>query len=121
MRPLMKPPKRGRTNGAMSLAADQRRNRADLVATRVKEAQTLAGLQVKRSEIDGERKTVDADLGPVRYLARLIGAADEQVMRWFILAVALLLDPAAVLLLLAATARRDRSSIRLPSGLFQRV
>jgi hypothetical protein len=50
----------------MSLAADQRRNRADLVATRLKEARTLATLQVEKSGIDGERKTVEADLGPVR-------------------------------------------------------
>jgi hypothetical protein len=38
----------------------------------------------------------------VRYLATLIGADNETVLRWFILVVALLLDPAAVLLLLAA-------------------
>jgi hypothetical protein len=38
-------------------------------------------------------------------LAILLGSTDEQTMRWFILIVALLLDPAAVLLLLAATHR----------------
>jgi hypothetical protein len=38
----------------------------------------------------------------VRYLATLIDSTDEATKRWFILAVALLLDPAAVLLLLAA-------------------
>jgi hypothetical protein len=38
----------------------------------------------------------------VKYLATLIGSGDKDVMRWFILVVALLLDPAAVLLLLAA-------------------
>jgi hypothetical protein len=43
------------------------------------------------------------DLGPVRYLAQLPGANDEQVMRWSILAVALLLDATAMVLLLAAT------------------
>ena len=47
--------------------------------------------------------TVEADLGPVKYLATLLGQADEVVLRWFILVVALLLDPAAVLLLLSAT------------------
>jgi len=52
--------------------------------------------------VDGERKVVEADLGPVRYLATLIGTTDEVAMRYFILVVALLLDPAAVLLLLAA-------------------
>jgi hypothetical protein len=35
-------------------------------------------------------------LGPVRYLATLLGAGDQDVMRWFILVVASLLDPAAV-------------------------
>ncbi len=39
----------------------------------------------------------------MRYLATLIGADNETALRWFILAIALLLAPAAVLLLLAAT------------------
>ena len=55
--------------------------------------------------MDGQRRTVEADLGPVRYLAGLLGGDNETVLRWFILVVALLLDPAAVLLLLAATRR----------------
>jgi hypothetical protein len=42
----------------------------------------------------------------VKYLAKLLGAADEVVLRWFGLVVALLLDPAAELLLLAATRTR---------------
>ncbi len=57
--------------------------------------------------MEGERSTVEADLGPVRYLATLLGANNETVLRWFILVVALLLDPAAVLLLLAATQTRS--------------
>jgi hypothetical protein len=31
-------------------------------------------------------KAVEADLGPVRYFATLIGSTDEQTLRWFILA-----------------------------------
>jgi hypothetical protein len=42
----------------------------------------------------------------VRYLATLLGADSETALRWFVLVVALLLDPAAVLLLLAATAAK---------------
>jgi hypothetical protein len=57
--------------------------------------------------IEGERQTVEADLGPVRYPATLIGADDDAVLRYFILEVALLLDPTAVLLLLAATSARS--------------
>ena len=60
----------------------------------------------ERAKADGERQLVEADLGPVRYLATLLGAGDQDVLRWFILAVAMLLDPAAVLLLLAAASAR---------------
>jgi hypothetical protein len=51
--------------------------------------------------LDGKKAKVAADLGPVKYLATLPGAGDQDVLRYFILLVALLLDPAAVLLLLA--------------------
>jgi hypothetical protein len=62
-------------------------------------------LPPSRAAVDGERKSIEADLGPVRYLATLLGTTDETTMRLFILVVALLLDPAAVLLLFAATNR----------------
>jgi hypothetical protein len=94
---------KGRTSSAMALADNQGRARAGLVAQRTTEAKAVAALQVEKAKADGDRRTVEADLGPVRYLATLLGAGDQDVMRWFILVVALLLDPAAVLLLLAAT------------------
>jgi hypothetical protein len=97
---------RGRGKAAMVLADQQHKNRAELVASRTKEAGKLASLKVERAAVDGERKAVEADLGPVRYLAALIGTTDEVAMRYFILVVALLLDPAAVLLLLAAIEHR---------------
>jgi hypothetical protein len=97
---------KGRTNAAMQLAADQKRNRADLVTERVRQGKVLADLQVEKASVEGQRKVAEADLGPVRYLATLIGAGDQDVLRYFILVVALLLDPAALLLLLAAAVRR---------------
>jgi hypothetical protein len=42
--------------------------------------------------VEGERRKVEADLGPVRYLEMLVG--DQNVLRWFTLAAAVLLDPA---------------------------
>jgi hypothetical protein len=83
-----------------------RSTRAELVAQRTTEAKTLATLQVEKAGIDGQRRIVEADLGPVRYLAALLGAGDQDVLRYFILVGALLLDPAAVLLLLAAASAR---------------
>jgi hypothetical protein len=118
----------------MNLADQHRKNRSDLGAARTTEAGKLASLKVERAAIDGRRKAVEADLGPVRYsrrwqacqpqggegghrrtaqgrrgrsrpsalLATLLSSTDEQTMRWFILVVAMLLDPAAVLLLLVS-------------------
>ena len=63
-------------------------------------AKVLISLKVERAAIEGQAKVAEADLGPVRYLATLLGAGDQDVLRWFILVVAALLDPAAVLLLL---------------------
>ena len=97
---------RGRTTVAMKVADEQRKARADLAGQRIKEAKTLADLKVEKATIDGERKVAEADLGPVKYLATLMGAEDEAVLRSFVLVVALLLDPAAVLLLLAAASAR---------------
>jgi hypothetical protein len=102
---------RGRTAAAMALAGDQRKTRSELVAQRTAEARTLADLKVERAKADGERQLVEADLGPLKYLATLLGAGDQDVLRWFILVVALLLDPTAVLLLLAAaSARRSNAA-----------
>jgi hypothetical protein len=94
---------KGRTGSAMALAEQQGKKRADLAADRVKEGKVLAGLQIEKAAVEGERRKVEADLGPVRYLATLIGANDQDAIHWFILAIAVLLDPAAILLLLAAT------------------
>ncbi len=68
----------------------------------------LASLQVEKASVEGQRALVEADLGPVKYLATLLGADNETVLRWFILVVACMLDPAAVLLLLAAVSARRR-------------
>jgi len=65
--------------------------------------QVIASLQVEKASVEGDRRKVEADLGPVRFLATLLGAGDQDVLRWFILVVACLLDPAAVVLLFAAT------------------
>jgi len=89
-------------------AADDERRQAkrnSLADKLTVEAKTLADLKVEKAAVKGERRSVEADLGPVRYLATLIGAGDQDVLRWFTLVVALPLDPAAVLLLLASTRR----------------
>jgi hypothetical protein len=97
--------------GALLRAVDGEQRRAkrnSLAGKLTAEARALADLKIERAAVESVRRVVEADLGPVKYLATLLGVANEVVLRWFILAVALLLDPAAVLLLLAATRTRDR-------------
>ena len=45
------------------------------------EAKALADLKIEKAAVEGERRTVEADLGPLRYLATLLGQADEVVLR----------------------------------------
>jgi len=88
-------------------ADDERRQakRTSLADKLMVEAKALADLKIEKAGAEGQRKVAEADLGPIRYLATLLGAGDQDVLRYFILVVAVLLDPAAVLLLLAATRR----------------
>jgi hypothetical protein len=72
---------RGRTTVAMKLADEQRKARADLAGQRIREAKTLADLKVEKATIDGERRVIEVDLGPVRYLSTLLGPDDQDVLR----------------------------------------
>jgi hypothetical protein len=66
----------------------------------------MAALRVENAGAEGQRNVAEADLGPVRHIATLPGTDSETALRWFVRVVAFLLDPAAVLLLLAATSVR---------------
>jgi len=105
----------GRPVGAMTIADRKRRDRADIVAARQREAQALAGLQIEKAKIDAQRRRAEADIGPVRYLAELIGtpATDlKRPVRLLTLALVVVLDPLAVALLLAAGTHTRRVGSR---------
>ena len=105
----------GRPVGAMTIADQKRRDRADIVAARQREAQALAGLQIEKAKIDVQRRRAEADVGPVRYLAELIGtpASDlERPVRLLTLALVAVLDPLAMALLLAAGTHTRRVGSR---------
>jgi hypothetical protein len=100
--------RRGRTRGAMVLVDQQKANRADLVRQRSTAAGELADLRAQEVGVQSVRRGVDAaDLGPVKYLAGLVGMPVDSALRYFILIVAMLLDPTAVALLYAATHGRN--------------
>jgi len=103
----------GRPLGAMTIADQKRRERAEITAERQREAQLLGSLQIEKAKIDAQRRRAEAEVGPVRYLAELVGmpATDlERAVRLVTLALVAVLHPMAVALLLAAgvhTRRRD--------------
>lgn len=90
--------RRGRTVTAMTLADRQATRRAELVMERQRQAQALATLQA----------AVTTDDGPLHYLAALTGIGADKLLHAFIATLALLLDPLAALLLLAAVSSRGR-------------
>jgi hypothetical protein len=53
-------------------------------AQRVTAAKALAVLQVEKASVEGQRKVVEADLGPVRYFPMLLGAdsAADRIYLW---------------------------------------
>jgi hypothetical protein len=87
-----------RNHTKTTTVGDQGPARHKLVHAREAAETALGDLRIEKAKLDGERKAVEADLGPVRYLATLLGSTDAQTMRYFILIVAPLLGPAAVLL-----------------------
>jgi hypothetical protein len=97
--------RRGRTMAAMTLAERQTGRRDALVAERTRVASALTAVDVDGARVENERNELAADAGPIRYLSKLLGIDQETVLRWFIVVIAAILDPAAVCLLLAASAR----------------
>lgn len=112
---------RGRSNTAVSLADRQRRERAVLVSDRNEQGAGLVSMRIEKATVDAQRKRQEAEIGPVRYLAQLIQgeSADlEHAVRLMILALVVVFDPLAVLLLLAANSapRRGRPIGRKSAG-----
>jgi hypothetical protein len=102
----------GRPVGAMTIADQKRRDRADIVAERQHQAQALASLQIEKAKIDAQRRRAEADVGPLRYFAELTGAPAtdlERPVRVLTLALVTVLDPMAVTLLLAAGIQTTRA------------
>lgn len=103
---------RGRSETAMKMAAEQRRRRAELSASRRAASDKLVQLYSERALIEVRLKRGAAEVGPIRYLAQLIGGHDvdlEKAVQRLILVITFVLDPLAVLLWSEATAARSKA------------
>ncbi len=95
-----------RTRSAMSLLADQSKMRADLIAKRQAAAEQLGALRVDLEAVNARRVRLVAEAGPATYLATLFNSDGESAVRAVIALIVAIIDPLAVLLVLAAVSRR---------------
>jgi hypothetical protein len=98
--------KRGRSNSAMDLAKEQRRNRADLVQQLGKEESALVELRTAQARLTGEQQIAAADVGVLQYAATLFGIDREQMIQLLILAMVLSCDPLSITLVIATASRK---------------
>jgi hypothetical protein len=94
---------------AANLRRSQARERTAL-QNDISKAQTeISKLQEQRAPIASEMRKVEAEVGPIKYIAALIYGDNpeanllEKAVRWVIILIVIVFDPLALTLLLAAT------------------
>ena len=115
----------GAVTKGLNARKEQEAERNELNATIDESTTTIAELTQKKSELNADRIAIEAEVGPIKYIAELIygersSGVLEDAVRRVILVIVFVFDPLAVLLLVAAnmslkeeqTKRRRRRTIR---------
>ena len=115
----------GAVTKGLNARKEQEAERNELNATIDESTTTIAELTQKKSELNADRIAIEAEVGPIKYIAELIYGESssgvlEDAVRGVILVIVFVFDPLAVLLLVAAnmslkeeqTKRRRRRTIR---------
>jgi hypothetical protein len=94
---------------AVSIRRSQQKERARLQSEIATEQKTVAAVSEERAPIAAEVRKVEAEVGPIKYIAKFIygekGADEnmlEQAVTWIIILIVVVFDPLAVIMLLAA-------------------
>lgn len=94
---------------AVQIRRNQAKERAALQADITKSQKTISDLQAERAPIAAEVRKVEAEVGPIKYIAKFIygdKGADENMLEravtWIIILIVIVFDPLAVIMLLAA-------------------
>ena len=115
----------GAVTKGLNARKEQETERNELNATIDESTNAIATLTQKKSELNADRIAIEAEVGPIKYIAELIYGESttgvlEDAVRGVILIIVFVFDPLAVLLLVAAnmslkeeqTKRRRRKTIR---------
>jgi len=93
---------------AVAIRRSQQKERARLLAEIQTEQKTVAALSEQRAPIAAEVRKVEAEVGPLKYIAAMIYGDNpdenslERSVRWLIILLIAVFDPLAVLMLIAA-------------------
>lgn len=102
---------------AVAIRRSQSKERARLISEIAAEQKTIAGLSEERAPLASEVRKVEAEVGPIKYIAALIygDSADasllEKSVRWMILLIVFVFDPLAVLMFIAYNQTVSRTSV----------
>jgi len=93
---------------AVALRRGQAKERTRLLSEIAAEQKTIAQLSEERAPIAAEVRKVEAEVGPIKYIANFIYGDNpdanilEKAVTWVILIIVIVFDPLAVILLLAS-------------------
>lgn len=93
---------------AVAIRRSQQKERARLQSEIAAEQKIISQLSEERAPIAAEVRKVEAEVGPIKYIAALIYGDNpdnnllERAVRWVIIIIVIVFDPLAVILLLAS-------------------
>jgi len=111
---------------AVAIRRGQAKERTRLLSEITAEQKAIAKLNEERAPIAAEIRKVEAEVGPIKYIAKFIygdGGEDvnmlEKAVTWVIILIVIVFDPLAVIMLLAAQMtfgwmRRQKENIEEP-------
>jgi hypothetical protein len=94
---------------AVAIRRSQAKERSRLLAEIAAEQKVITGLREERAPIAAEVRKVEAEVGPIKYIAAMVYGDDtdanslEAAVRWVIILLVIVFDPLAIMMLLAAT------------------
>ena len=98
---------------AVAIRRGQTKDRVRLQAEIAMEQKAIASLNEERAPIAAEVRKVEAEVGPIKYIAALIYGDNpdanllEKAVRWVIILIVIVFDPLAIALVLAANASKE--------------
>jgi hypothetical protein len=93
---------------AVAIRKNQAKERVSLQADIAKSQKAIAVLNQERAPVASELRKVEAEVGPIKYIAALLYGDNpdtnvlERAVRWVIILIVIIFDPLAVVMLLAS-------------------